>query len=772
MNQKLERWGLSDGLHDIIRAVMVILMAMVLLTGLGLRASAEDADGLSKKGIQGLEYYEDTDADHMLDNLYLDQYYSDTYVEGWKKYTSGQYTYYIDEAGLASRAAYFKRCHLSGTKVYCTLLLLADNCDHCTGLADEHTPVTASPLFRGFNTRETDGRKVVLKVFKIVGKYFGDSVDYWIIGNEVNQIEQYDIGISSTKSYASHYGLTMYYCWYAMKSYNSDVSVLVSLDHCWNTTGGNRMNARYLLKYVEEYLSTKGDFNWGVAYHPYSMDLLYTPFWEENSTVTDTETTTFITMKNIHVLTDYMNQSTMLYNGQVRPIVMTELGYDAVSRDIPNGEAVQAAAFALSYYIAEANPDIDAIIYLNYKDNQALIDMGLYMGLVQTNGTPRYAYNVFKYMDTTQGHWFTDAYLPILGVSSWSEIVPGYENISITKTASKPASITSNITSATKSGSTITVNASCMKNYGKKMYYFYLYSGDGYQTSYLLQKSTSPVYTGEIRTNGKARIACWVYSGSSKVKTSYIYIKNTGTADTYTGMKQVGNTQILVNKGYWMCNWNSDRESYTVLKYIDGMTYYLTNGKIDTSVTGLICNYTGSYYYIKKGVRVNDATGFYTFNGQKYFLKSGKWASAISGAILFQNRYYVVRNGLLDTTATGLQAVGTDMIYVKAGVQTQDRGLKFTNNQGTFLLENGKLVTYSGLYFLTTTDANSETSTTIYYLEDGFVNYDFEGTIESDGVTYEVLYGTATVVVPDSEEDADSEADMETDAEPAADSAS
>ena len=76
---------------------------------------------------------------------------------------------------------------------------------------------------------------------------------------------------------------------------------------------------------------------------------------------------------------------------------------------------------------------IDAFILHRHIDHQVEINQGLALGLwnnkpgtVETPGTKKYAWNVYKYMDTSQGAKKTAFALPIIGKGSWKMAVPGY----------------------------------------------------------------------------------------------------------------------------------------------------------------------------------------------------------------------------------------------------------------------------------------------------------------------------------------------------------
>ena len=78
----------------------------------------------------------------------------------------------------------------------------------------------------------------------------------------------------------------------------------------------------------------------------------------------ESEDTAMVTIYNIDVVTDYMQQEEFLTpEGEVRPILLSEMGFTSTY-----GEDVQAAAFAYAYFIAENNPYIDAMILSRETD--------------------------------------------------------------------------------------------------------------------------------------------------------------------------------------------------------------------------------------------------------------------------------------------------------------------------------------------------------------------------------------------------------------------
>ena len=130
----------------------------------------------------------------------------------------------------------------------------------------------------------------------------------------------------------------------------------------------------------------------------------------------DANSTTFITMRNIQTLTDYVKNK---FGSQTR-IILSEQGFSST-----NGQANQAAAIALAYYKAACNPMIDAFIIRSYKDEAHEVALGLAMGLKDANGKKKTAYNIFANMDGSKSLKYTEKVLNSQA-GNWKSQVPGY----------------------------------------------------------------------------------------------------------------------------------------------------------------------------------------------------------------------------------------------------------------------------------------------------------------------------------------------------------
>ena len=281
--------------------------------------------------------------------------------------------------------------------------------------------------YYALNTATQDGHDTFEALFNFLADNYSTEkihVDNWILGNEVNVHKTWNYsGINDINANANAYADAFKLLSDAVKSHSQSSRVFVSVDHCWNeTAGGNQFSTKSFLDAFNNAIKAKqADIQWGIAFHAYPADLRYCDIWSStwSANTTDNESTQFITCKNIDVLTNYVKT----HYGPDTRIILSEQGFNAY-----NGDSIQAAALAYSYYKSEFNDMIDAFIIRSDKDYQSEISQGLKFGLTDINGNKRQSYNVFKYMDTDQYPIYTNFALNIIGTSDWSYLVSNFDS--------------------------------------------------------------------------------------------------------------------------------------------------------------------------------------------------------------------------------------------------------------------------------------------------------------------------------------------------------
>ncbi|WP_051205691.1 DUF5722 domain-containing protein [Butyrivibrio sp. FC2001] len=271
-----------------------------------------------------------------------------------------------------------------------------------------------------FNATDESGVNAVAAIGSFLANRYSGSghgnVAMWIIGNEVNARKEWNyMAQTDLSTYTAAYARAFRVFYNAIKSTNSGAHVYISLDQQWdrNMKGNPDYDGRDMLDTFASSLRSYGDIGWGLAQHPYTVPLYNVDFWNGHKLVTDSADTSFITMKNIKVLTDYMNSEAMLYNGNVRSIILSEVGYTS-----SKGDTLQAAAIAYAYSKVAANSSLHAIMFSRQTDApEEIAHDGLAMGLCTTGGGHKYSYDVFKYMDTDKREEYISFARSIVGVN-------------------------------------------------------------------------------------------------------------------------------------------------------------------------------------------------------------------------------------------------------------------------------------------------------------------------------------------------------------------
>ncbi len=338
---------------------------------------------------------------------------------GSVSYTYNGVTYYFNGAILDEYDYLFSTLNSKGIDIAAIIL---------NNVSPSNFPEVTHPNSRSgstapyymFNGTEESGVNALAAIGSfLAGRYSGSgngSVAMWIIGNEVNARKEWNYMASTDiETYTAAYtrGYRVFYN--AIKSVNAGANVYISIDQQWdrNLSGNPDYDGKDMLDIFASSLREYGDIDWGLAQHPYSVPLENTAFWNATKYVSNSVNSSFMTMQNIDVLTDYMSTDAMLApGGGTRSIILSEVGYTSTV-----GDTVQAAAIAYAYSKVAANSKIDAIMFSRQTDAAEEIAQGLALGLSGTGGNHKYSYTVYKYMDTSQREEYISFARDIVGVN-------------------------------------------------------------------------------------------------------------------------------------------------------------------------------------------------------------------------------------------------------------------------------------------------------------------------------------------------------------------
>jgi hypothetical protein len=339
-------------------------------------------------------------------------------TSGGIEYTYCGVTYHFNSRIISDYDYLFTSLNNMGIDVAAIIL---DNASRTTFAEFTHPDARSggsSPYYM-FNASDESGVKALAAVGSFLASRYSGSghgkVSMWIIGNEINAKKEYNwMNSSNLQTFTKAYADSFRVFYNAIKSVNSGAKVYMPLDQQWDRNKANAVDfdARDFLDYFASYTNEYGNYDWGLAEHPYSYPNGNTAFWNASTLVTHNYDTSILTMDNIDVLISYMKQEPMLdTSGNVRSIILSEIGYSSTS-----GETLQAAALCYAYQKMVDCGYIDAVMFSRQTDAaDEIAALGLALGLQTTGGTKKYAYNVFKYMDTDKRDEYVSFAYSIVG---------------------------------------------------------------------------------------------------------------------------------------------------------------------------------------------------------------------------------------------------------------------------------------------------------------------------------------------------------------------
>lgn len=316
---------------------------------------------------------------------------------------------------------------LTGKGITITAIILNDmNPGHMDLIHPKARSGGAGSPYFAFNAADAAGTEYIAAVGSfLANRYAGTGhgkVMNWVIGNEINARKEWNyIEPMGTAQYVDEYAKAFRVFYNAILSINGNARVYISLDQQWArslySNGG--FGSKEILDEFNRNITAGGNIDWGVAQHPYNYPLTSAKAWSGGSKVVNSETTPVITIKNIHVLTDYLQkESFRTDDGEVRHVILSEMGYTSTA-----GQELQAASFVYAYKVIEANRYIDSMLFSRQTDAPSEVAQGLALGIDTLGGGHKSIYSAFKYVDTAESAKYTDFALRVIGIGSWGEVI-------------------------------------------------------------------------------------------------------------------------------------------------------------------------------------------------------------------------------------------------------------------------------------------------------------------------------------------------------------
>ncbi len=336
-------------------------------------------------------------------------------------------TYYFNADMLDYNDAQVKAYNKAGTRV--SIILLLPNSSNSETDAMRYKG-SSYAKYSSFNISSQKGCRTFEALMSYLAKRYGTKENYvagWILGNEVNNPYEWNYGGNkSLTSYMEQYSRAFHICYNAVRSVSKKSNVYISLDYNWNcdpdNSGKRYFTTKATLDEFYHQVNLRGKVPFHIAYHAYPQGLIDPVFWDD-SLATNSTASTFITFRNLNVLTNYVKKNF----GKNYTIMLSEQSFNSTK-----GEAVQAAAYAYAYYLSECNSMIESFIYSRHFDNPIEMAQGCYWGLCDQSHNKRMIWHVFQNIDSSSSFKFTNQLVKYTNLSSWSKI-KGFKKSKFTK---------------------------------------------------------------------------------------------------------------------------------------------------------------------------------------------------------------------------------------------------------------------------------------------------------------------------------------------------
>ncbi|MCB1091204.1 MAG: hypothetical protein KDL87_06720 [Verrucomicrobiae bacterium] len=348
-------------------------------------------------------------------------------------------TYHFSKAGIATIDRVTEFAHTHGIVVSAIILVpnVAERGKSWAGRVLTHPDADPSGIYSMANVATPEGVNHYAAAMRFLAERYNSPdqihgrISHWIIHNEVDSGWIWtNAGVKSPHAYLDDYAKSLRVAYLAVRSYDPHGKVFISLTHHWTRShqpGDPRYYPpRQLLSILNRSSRVEGDFEWGLAYHPYPQNLFHPNTWEDKD-VTNEFDTPLITFKNIEVLDRWMRQPPFLYRGEsVRTILLSEQGFHTPDES-SESQTTQAAALAYAWKKIEPLSSIEAFHYHRWIDHEK--EGGLHLGLwtvkpgtITQPRTKKQSWRVFQALGTAEGEPAIEFAKPIIGIRDWSEI--------------------------------------------------------------------------------------------------------------------------------------------------------------------------------------------------------------------------------------------------------------------------------------------------------------------------------------------------------------
>ncbi len=454
---------------------------------------AKTADGI--KGMAGvwpndiLDELVELGVKHVTDNVWISDLFSAEPREGWSTYQRNGRTWWVNPARVQAhdRLASFATRH--GMIVSAIILIGFGDSSIAKLLQHPEAERAGQYVMPNLTTRE--GAEAYEAAIAYLAERYAQPGDphgritNWILHNEVDYgWEWTNMGAQPLAVYLDTYVRSMRIVHTLARQFNPHARVFISLTHNWNVPDDpawKTYGPRRMLDLLVKFSRVEGDFEWGVAYHPYPQSLFKADAWNDKLP-TDNFDTSLITPKNIAVLDRWMHRPEMLFqggrptasrgsalspredrvgresergvvpnadassprpsppsgeergtntagplplSGKVRGVILSEQGFHT-SDYSDASQRLQAAAFVYTWHKLRGLKSIEAFHNHRWVDHPQEGGLKLGVRTLPSDGKPygdrKFAWEIYQALDTPNEAVKTEFAKELIGVKAFDEI--------------------------------------------------------------------------------------------------------------------------------------------------------------------------------------------------------------------------------------------------------------------------------------------------------------------------------------------------------------
>lgn len=351
-------------------------------------------------------------------------------------YTYGDKTYYFDQTRVETLDRTLQRAHSKNIVVAAIILVqkAASCADSEIGKLLQHPNYTSEGIYTMPNMTTSESLNCYAAALDFLSSRYCRSdnaygrIHHWIMHNEVDAgLSWTNMGDKPMVVYMDTYIKSMRLCYNIARKYDANSEVFGSFTHSWATAvGPNFYATKNMLKNLQDYTNAEGDFQWGVAYHPYPQSLSEPKTWNDTKAAFNMNSP-LITFKNLEVLDSWTKKPENKYKGIIkRTLWLSENGTNSPTYSDTDLKE-QAAGFAYVWKKMKTLDGIDAFQWHNWVDNR--VEDGLRIGLrrfpddITDPGGRKPVWFTYQAADTDQEESVFEPYKVIIGIQNWSEIL-------------------------------------------------------------------------------------------------------------------------------------------------------------------------------------------------------------------------------------------------------------------------------------------------------------------------------------------------------------